>query len=76
MDRLQIFLNITGIFFAIYMFGYTSYTMVAGIVSIWNLYRNRLKERMENVLDHFRCGRCGSVYRRIVNTDYFQWTEK
>ena len=52
MDRLQIFLNITGIFFAIYMFGYASYTMVAGIVSIWNLYRNRLKERMENELDH------------------------
>ena len=52
MDRLQLFLNITGIFFAIYMFGYASYTMVAGIVSIWNLYRNRLKERMENELDH------------------------
>lgn len=34
------------------------------------------KPDMENVLDHFRCGRCGSVYRRIVNTDYFQWTEK
>ena len=34
------------------------------------------KPDMENVLDHFICGQCHSVYRRIVNTDYFQWTEK
>ena len=34
------------------------------------------KPDMENVLDHFVCKSCHSVYRRIVNTDYFQWTEK
>ncbi len=31
---------------------------------------------MEDVWAHFVCHSCDSVYRRIVNTDYFQWTEK
>ena len=34
------------------------------------------KPDMENVWDHFHCGNCHSVFRRIVNTDYFQFTEK
>jgi Zn finger protein HypA/HybF involved in hydrogenase expression len=34
------------------------------------------KPDMEDVLDHFRCDSCNSVFRRIVNTDYFQFTEK
>ena len=34
------------------------------------------KPDMENVWDHFHCGSCHSVFRRIVNTDYFQFTEK
>lgn len=34
------------------------------------------KPDMENVLDHFICRECNSVYRRIVKTDYFQWHEK
>ncbi len=34
------------------------------------------KPDMENVLDHFHCGKCSSVFRRIVNTDYFQYSEK
>ena len=33
------------------------------------------KPDMENVWDHFRCESCDSVFRRIVNTDYFQYTE-
>lgn len=34
------------------------------------------KPDMENVWDHFTCEGCNSVFRRIVNTDYFQYTEK
>ena len=34
------------------------------------------KPDMENVWDHFHCGSCHSVFRRIVNTDYFQFSEK
>lgn len=34
------------------------------------------KPDMENVIDHFRCPHCHSVFRRIVNTEYFQWSEK
>ena len=34
------------------------------------------KPDMENVWDHFHCGSCHSVFRRIVNTDYFQFAEK
>lgn len=34
------------------------------------------KPDMEDVLDHFSCTNCHSVYRRIVNTEYFQWNEK
>lgn len=34
------------------------------------------KPDMEDVLDHFHCANCNSVFRRIVNTEYFQFTEK
>ena len=34
------------------------------------------KPDMENVWDHFCCKNCNSVFRRIVNTDYFQFSEK
>ncbi len=34
------------------------------------------KPDMDNVWDHFHCEHCGSVYRRIASTDYFQWSEK
>ncbi len=34
------------------------------------------KPDMENVQAHFHCNNCGSTFRRIVNTDYFQFTEK
>jgi len=34
------------------------------------------KPDMENVKEHFHCNFCGSVYRRIASTDYFQWSEK
>lgn len=34
------------------------------------------KPDMENVKDHFYCSHCKSMFRRIANTDYFQWTEK
>lgn len=34
------------------------------------------KPDMENVKARFVCDNCHSVYRKIVNTDYFQWAEK
>ena len=34
------------------------------------------KPYMDDVLDHFACDSCASVFRRIVNTDYFQWSDK
>lgn len=34
------------------------------------------KPFMDDIWDHFVCDECGSVYRRIVGTDYFQWSEK
>src|SRR5690625_4641001 len=52
MDNIDLFLIITAIFFAIYMVGYAVYISLGGIVSIWNLRKNRLKERLENELEH------------------------
>lgn len=52
MYNIDLLLFVTGIFFAIYMFGYATYITLGGIISIWNLRKNRLKERMENELDH------------------------
>lgn len=34
------------------------------------------KPDMENVVAHFNCPACHSVFRRIAGTDYFQWSEK
>lgn len=34
------------------------------------------KPDMENVMDHFRCPYCHSVFRRIATTDFFQYSEK
>lgn len=31
---------------------------------------------MENVMDHFHCPYCDSVFRRIATTDFFQYSEK
>ncbi len=31
---------------------------------------------MDDVWDHFVCKKCASVFRRIVGTDYFQWSDK
>ena len=49
---LQELLKDSSILFAIYMFGYVTYIILGGTVAIWNLYRNRLRERMKNKLDH------------------------
>ena len=29
-----------------------------------------------NTMDHFVCPNCHSVFRKIVGTDYFQWSER
>lgn len=34
------------------------------------------KPDMDNVVEHFKCGSCGSVFRKIANTDYYQFAEK
>ncbi|MBO4852148.1 MAG: hypothetical protein J5477_00785 [Schwartzia sp.] len=34
------------------------------------------KADMEDVWDRFHCKSCNSTFRRIVNTDYFQFAEK
>jgi uncharacterized protein with PIN domain len=34
------------------------------------------RPNMDDVWAHFVCPNCDSVYRRIVNTDYYQWSEK
>ena len=34
------------------------------------------KPDMDDVLAHFCCESCGAVFRRIVNTDYYQFSEK
>ena len=34
------------------------------------------KPDMDNVKDHFHCSHCESMFRRIANTHYFQWSEK
>lgn len=52
MDQIDIFLFIAGIFFALYLIGYASFLTLGGIISILRLRKNRLKERMENELDH------------------------
>ena len=34
------------------------------------------KPDFSNTLDHFVCAGCNSVFRKIVGTDYFQWSAK
>lgn len=51
-NYIDLFLIITAVFFAIYMFGYVTYLTLGGTISIWSLRKNRLRERMENQLDH------------------------
>ena len=34
------------------------------------------KPDFSNTMDHFVCPYCKSVFRKIVGTDYFQWSEK
>ena len=34
------------------------------------------KPDFSNTMDHFICPYCKSVFRKIVGTDYFQWSEK
>ena len=34
------------------------------------------KPDFSNTMDHFICPYCRSVFRKIVGTDYFQWSEK
>lgn len=41
-----------GIFFAIHMFGYATYILAGTFVSVWVLYRQRLRERMRNEIHH------------------------
>lgn len=33
------------------------------------------KLNMDDTVAHYRCQFCDSIYRRIVNTDYYQWYE-
>ena len=34
------------------------------------------KPDFSNTMDHFNCPHCKSVFRKIVGTDYFQWSAK
>ena len=34
------------------------------------------KPDFSNTMDHFVCAGCHSVFRKIVGTDYFQWSER
>jgi len=34
------------------------------------------KPDFSNTMDHFNCPYCKSVFRKIVGTDYFQWSDK
>ena len=34
------------------------------------------KPDFSNTIDHFVCPYCRSVFRKIVGTDYFQWSDK
>lgn len=34
------------------------------------------KPDFSNTMDHFVCPYCRSIFRKIVGTDYFQWSEK
>ena len=34
------------------------------------------KPDFSNTMDHFVCPYCKSVFRKIVGTDYFQWSDK
>lgn len=52
MDTIDVFLFVTGMFFTAYLIGYTSYITIGGMVSLRKLRENRLRERMENELDH------------------------
>ena len=33
------------------------------------------RAELEKVREHFHCPYCDSIFRRIANTDYFQWSE-
>ena len=34
------------------------------------------KPDFSNTIDHFKCSHCKSVFRKIANTDFYQWSEK
>ena len=34
------------------------------------------KPDFSNTVDHFNCPYCKSVFRKIANTDYYQWNDK
>ncbi|XKH50511.1 glycosyltransferase [Chryseomicrobium palamuruense] len=52
MDTIDVFLLIAGFFFASYMIGYAVFLTVGGLISILRLRKNRIKQRMENELNH------------------------
>ncbi|WP_225744443.1 glycosyltransferase family 2 protein [Marinilactibacillus sp. Marseille-P9653] len=52
MDNVDVFLLVTGIFFATYIIIYGCYLTISGIVSIGSLRNYRIKQRLENELNH------------------------
>lgn len=34
------------------------------------------KLNMKDAEDHYACEACDAVYRRLVNTEYYQWCEE
>ncbi|MFC6464883.1 glycosyltransferase family 2 protein [Marinilactibacillus sp. GCM10026970] len=52
MDNVDIFLLITGIFFATYTIIYGCYLTISGIISMSSLRNYRIKQRLENELNH------------------------
>ena len=50
MDAIKAFLSGVGVFFVLYLIGYSSFLFLAVVVGSSDLYRTRRQERMKNVL--------------------------
>lgn len=51
MDAIKVFMNGVGVFFILYLIGYSTFLFLGVVVGASNLYRTRQQVEMKNVLE-------------------------
>ena len=54
MDAIKVFMNGVGVFFILYLIGYSTFLFLGVVVGASNLYRTRQQVEMKNVLEKAR----------------------